>query len=269
MDKKEQVKWLLRQYDAKLYDIWVQNPDTTEKMFAKEEGVQNWLIQQLNTLYQPEEQQSKPEMVVCPKAGECKISCFCINHSIEHEEEESCQTTSAYCPACIPVSPPEPVKPDEGLLLTNVIEELAEQLWRTYSHLVTYHALSYGEEPATRKAEWRREASSIYGQLKCQQHYEVEKAVLLKANRDHQKQVEELQARIKELEKDLKGQEHDCDCLDCAKDLVAQAKAEAYKEIGEWMENETRGVNFGAWAYWWQTTIKLLKSGTLPLEGKG
>ena len=33
------------------------------------------------------------------------------------------------------------------------------------------------------------------------------------------------------------------------------------KEIGFWLENETRGVNFGAWAYWWNSVIAKLKSG--------
>lgn len=53
MDKIEQIKGLLRIYDAKLYDIWVQAPDTTEKMFAKEEGASNWLAEQITTCNLP------------------------------------------------------------------------------------------------------------------------------------------------------------------------------------------------------------------------
>ena len=37
-------------------------------------------------------------------------------------------------------------------------------------------------------------------------------------------------------------------------------KSERMK-IGSWLENETRGVNFGAWAYWWNSVIAKLKSG--------
>ena len=86
MDKKEQVKTLIRIYDAKLYDIWVQNPDTTERMFAKEEGVQNWLIQQLNALYQ---QQPKPKMVVCPKPIDiCDEDC--CSHLKPHRHTDDC-----------------------------------------------------------------------------------------------------------------------------------------------------------------------------------
>ena len=229
-----------------------------------------------------------PQMVVCPKAG-CKKVC---NHKEVHERWEWCEITGNHCPACVPVSPPEPVKlykcapedsslwkcnwieclggcglagngmcsdrgewdnpncpkfnkvpahmydkpepvkPDEGLLLTNVIEELAEQLWRTYSHLVTYHALSYSEEPDDRKSEWRREASSIYGQLKCQQHEQ---------------------------------------------EAIAQAKAEAYREIiakVEAIPKEKHGTGVTSMSYAGgfndalEKVLSQLTSG-LPLEGKG
>lgn len=53
MDKLEQVTTLLRVYNAKLCDIWVQSPDTMEKMFAKEEGIRNWLAKQIVDLDQP------------------------------------------------------------------------------------------------------------------------------------------------------------------------------------------------------------------------
>jgi len=42
-ERRERVEDFIRQASAKLYDIWVQSPNTTERMFAKEEGVRNWL----------------------------------------------------------------------------------------------------------------------------------------------------------------------------------------------------------------------------------
>ena len=48
---------------GKLYDIWVQNPDTTERMFAKEEAVRNWLVKSIISLLCPAPQQwtDKPD----------------------------------------------------------------------------------------------------------------------------------------------------------------------------------------------------------------
>jgi hypothetical protein len=46
-------------------------------------------------------------MMICPKVETCKLEkhqpCFAPNHSIPHIKEGSCDSCSAYCPACIPV----------------------------------------------------------------------------------------------------------------------------------------------------------------------
>jgi len=74
----------------------------------------------------------KPEqMMICPKVETCKLEkhqpCFAPNHSIPHAEEGSCDSCSAYCPACIP-APSTPASvllpPDE--LLTD--EEIKRQI---------------------------------------------------------------------------------------------------------------------------------------------
>jgi hypothetical protein len=55
----------------------------------------------------------KPEqMMICPKAKRCK---HCQNniqygHRKPHEHRLECDMQTFHCPACVPVSPPEPVK---------------------------------------------------------------------------------------------------------------------------------------------------------------
>ena len=51
-----------------------------------------------------------------------------------------------------------------------------------------------------------------------------------------------------------------------ADSIIKYSETETLKQTGIWLENETRGVNFGAWAYWWQSVISQLKSGVKPYE---
>jgi hypothetical protein len=93
------------------------------------------------------------------------------------------------------VSPPEPVKPEEGL---------PEGQWN-----VSENYAGLGE------SAWA-----------------TEKAALLKANADHQKQVEELKTEVEELTEINNSYEGEI------KQVVAQAKAEAYRDIIQAMDNE-------------------------------
>jgi hypothetical protein len=54
--------------------------------------------------------------------------------------------------------------------------------------------------------------------------------------------------------------------LKCQSIIAKTERQKAFRELGEWVENETRGVNFGAWAYWWSSVIKQLKLGKSPSE---
>jgi hypothetical protein len=82
------------------------------------------LATEINALYSEPQVCPKPEqMMICPKVETCKLEkhqpCFAPNHSIPHIKEGSCDSCSAYCPACIPV-PSTPAKPQ--LSVKDVVE---------------------------------------------------------------------------------------------------------------------------------------------------
>jgi len=140
------------------------------------------------------------------------------------------------------VSPPEPVKSEEGLLLNEDSLEIIPIL-KTYEN-------SGFTDGFTNLVNGLLQAQLI----ECQTAFAVERAAMQKASQDHQKQVEELKRVNGILEQQLTLENKP----------IAQAKAEAYKEIGEllWNWRVTKGQG-------WVELLNIitqLKSG-LPQEG--
>jgi hypothetical protein len=193
----------------------------------------------------------KPEMVVCPKP--CRET-WC-EHRLPHKRDELCNVpccdAGEFENGCVPFSPSEPVKPDEGLLLTEV------EMLTLFTQFIP-HTLE--------NERWWNIAKAQL--TKLQPELDRREAEIAKRGQriiELQERIDEIvdkkEARIKELEAELevidknyrikKGEtwywesndENHLESLTCPviinaddlRKLLAEAKAEAYKEIGEWL----------------------------------
>jgi hypothetical protein len=150
----------------------------------------------------------KPEMVVCPKPDNCPDKT--CPHRIAHEiMSNSCENGGNCKQICIPVSPPEPVKPEEGLLLTD--EEMSQATINSYN------------------PNWDESQLFAAGI----------RAVALAQLAKLQPELDRREARIKTLEGEVKAQ-HETLIKYSSKweSALAQAKAEERKAIGEWLEGQ-------------------------------
>jgi hypothetical protein len=218
------------------------------------------------------QEQPKPEMVVCPKTEQMMIcpkaetcdgeNCDNGEHKIDyrkpHKKDVACDYHSRTCPACIPVpvSPPEPVKPEEGLLLTDeaivdFVEDYPEQVYKEFDDIIDH--------------------LKFLGDL-CEKQ-------LAKL----QPELDRREARIKELERQTNpkviGTVSLADIEKNCERIEAQAKAEAYKTILDDIETHctsyqwTVKPDYTKRHYPFCPTdlyeLKIKYLGTLPLEGKG
>ena len=216
---------------------------------------------------EPNSNPPSPEMV-CPNCKQTiviKKDGTISYHKVPAKDRElyGHNAKTAYCPlsgcdyqecATIPVPPPE--APERVSETKNILEQFTIQLWRTYSSQFDHHAISWEYEPDNIKEIWRREAASIYGQLQQAGWGDLKELVIendrledfvVRSKDEYEKQ----EARIKELETELRTlKERDLARIitidECKKRLevldkklsntelaIAQAKAEAYKEIGD------------------------------------
>jgi hypothetical protein len=162
-------------------------------------------------------------MMICPKVETCKLEkhqpCFAPNHSIPHAEEGSCDSCSAYCPACIPVpSTPASVSlsPDELLKWEFIAKSYYKNCADCCKEKLSPYTDELGKQPDIMCGRFGINEICPYQEYKA-------KEVITKC---HQSEA----ARIKELEQfqfELNHKLHETELT------IGQIRADQNKKIGE------------------------------------
>lgn len=153
----------------------------------------------------------KKEMVICPKTKGCECDC---NHSTPHNRKPNCKTFDKYCNACVPIS--QPSLPSD--LLTKEEIQQCEDDFREDCDL-------YFSDP-THDLD---DADAPRNVLDY-----VAKAQSLKTSAKYQQEIADLKRQLEEAK--LAFNPDYLNVKNMAPVIREQAKQEAYKEVGEWID---------------------------------